>query len=96
MNIIIKPIISEKMSASAEKFNRYGFIVDRKATKTQVKKAVQEIYDVKVEKVNTYIQRGKSTVRNTKSGAIPGQKNTVKKAIVFLNEKDKIDIFSNI
>ena len=96
MSIIIKPIISEKMSASAEKFNRYGFIVDRKATKTQVKKAVQDIYDVKVEKVNTYVQRGKSTVRNTKSGAIPGQKNTVKKAIVFLNEKDKIDIFSNI
>jgi len=96
MSIIIKPIISEKMSASAEKFNRYGFIVDRKATKTQIKKAVQDIYGVKVEKVNTYVQRGKSTVRNTKSGVIAGQKNTVKKAIVFLNEKDKIDIFSNI
>jgi len=96
MNILIKPIISEKMQAVSEKYNRYGFIVDRKATKSQIKFAIEDLYNVQVYKVNTLIQRGKTTVRNTKSGAIPGQKNTVKKAIAFVNKKDKIDIFSNI
>ena len=96
MNILIKPIISEKMQAVSEKFNRYGFIVNRNATKSQIKFAIEDLYGVKVDRINTLIQRGRATVRNTKSGAIPGQKNTVKKAIVFVNKKDKIDIFSNI
>ncbi|PKP19419.1 MAG: 50S ribosomal protein L23 [Bacteroidetes bacterium HGW-Bacteroidetes-20] len=96
MNVLIKPIISEKMQAVSEKFNRYGFIVDRKASKTQIRKAVEDTYGVKVEKVNTLIQRGKSTTRITKARAITGQKNTVKKAIIFVNSKDKIDFYSNI
>lgn len=96
MNVLIKPIISEKMQAVSEKFNRYGFIVDRKATKTQIKKAVEDTYGVKVERVNTLIQRGKATMRITKAGAISGQKNTVKKAIIFVSSKDKIDFYSNI
>ncbi len=96
MNILIKPIISEKMQAVTEKFNRYGFIVDRKASKTQIKHAIEEIYGVKVERINTLIQRGKSTTRHTKAGMIQGQKNTFKKAIVFVSKEDKIDIYSNI
>jgi large subunit ribosomal protein L23 len=96
MNVLIKPIISEKMTLAADKFNRYGFVVDRKATKTQIKKEVEEIYGVKVMQVNTLIQRGKATVRNTKAGMITGQKNNFKKAIVFLNKEDKIDFYSNI
>ncbi len=96
MNILIKPIISEKMQAVPDKFNRYGFIVDRKATKTQIKHAIETVYGVKVERINTLIQRGKATVRHTKSGMIPGQKNTFKKAIVFVSKEDKIDIYSNI
>ncbi len=96
MNILIKPIISEKMQAVTEKFNRYGFIVDRKATKTQIKHAIQQVYGVKVERINTLIQRGKSTARHTKSGMIQGQKNTFKKAIIFVSKEDKIDIYSNI
>ncbi|MCL2168006.1 MAG: 50S ribosomal protein L23 [Lentimicrobiaceae bacterium] len=96
MNILIKPIISEKMQAVSEKYNRYGFIVDRKATKSQIKFAVEELYGIKVDKINTLIQRGRATVRNTKAGQIHGQQNTVKKAIVFVNKKDKIDIYSNI
>lgn len=96
MNIIIKPIISEKMQAISEKFNRYGFIVDRKATKPQIKHALQEIYGIRIERINTLIQRGKAQVRQTKAGMIHGQKNTVKKAIVYVNKEDKIDIYSNI
>jgi large subunit ribosomal protein L23 len=96
MNVLIKPIISEKMQAVSEKFNRYGFIVDRKATKTQIKKAIEDTYGVKVERVNTLIQRGKATTRITKAGAITGQKNTVKKAIIFVNSKNKIDFYSSI
>ncbi|MEG1555708.1 MAG: 50S ribosomal protein L23 [Bacteroidales bacterium] len=96
MNVLIKPIISEKMTAAAEKYNRYGFIVDRKATKTQIKKEVEDIYGVKVLQVNTLVQRGKSSSRYTKAGMINGQKNTVKKAMIFVNKEDKIDFYSNI
>jgi len=96
MNILIKPIISEKMQAVSEKFNRYGFIVDRKATKSQIKYAIEEVYGVRVDRINTLVQRGKATTRNTKAGVIRGQKNTVKKAIVFVNKEDKIDIYSSI
>ena len=96
MNILIKPIISEKMQAVSEKFNRYGFIVDRKATKSQIKFAVEQVYGVQVDRINTLVQRGRATTRNTKAGVIHGQKNTVKKAIVFVNKEDKIDIYSSI
>ena len=96
MGILIKPIVSEKMTAESEKFNRYGFIVDRKATKGQIKKAVEEVYGVKVLKINTLVQRGKATSRYTKGGLIEGQKNTVKKAMVFVSKDEKIDIYSNI
>ncbi len=96
MNVLIKPIISEKMTIISEKYNRYGFIVDRKATKSQIKRDVEEIYGVKVVQVNTLIQRGKSSSRYTKTGVITGQKNTVKKAFVELSKEDKIDFYSNI
>ena len=55
MNIIIKPIITEKMTAMGEKMNRYGFIVNKKANKLQIKKAVEDLYGVDVEAVNTMI-----------------------------------------
>jgi large subunit ribosomal protein L23 len=96
MNILIKPIISEKMQAVSEKYNRYGFIVDRKATKSQIKFAIEEVYGVRIDRINTLVQRGRATSRQTKAGLIHGQKNTVKKAIVFVNKEDKIDIFSSI
>lgn len=96
MNVLIKPIISEKMTMVAEKYNRYGFMVNRKATKDQIKREVEEIYGVKVRQVNTLIQRGKSTSRYTKAGMIVGQKNTFKRAYVFVDKEDKIDFFSNI
>ena len=96
MNIIIKPLVTEKMTAISEKTNRYGFIVDRRADKQQIKDAIEKLYDVKVESVNTLIQRGKSTTRYTKAGLIKGSKSTFKTAYVQLKGDATIDIFSGI
>lgn len=96
MSIIIKPIISEKMTQAAEKYNRYGFMVTRTATKPEIKKEVEAVYGVNVVRVNTLIQRGKSTSRNTKAGVITGKKNNFKKAYVFVDKEQKIDFYSNI
>ncbi len=96
MSIIIKPIISEKMTQAAEKYNRYGFMVTREATKPEIKREVEAVYGVKVVRVNTLIQRGKVQNRNTKAGVITGQKNNFKKAYVFVDKDQKIDFYSNI
>lgn len=96
MSILIKPIISEKMTQTAEKYNRYGFIVTRDATKSEIKREVETVYGVKVVRVNTLIQRGKVMHRNTKAGIITGQRNNLKKAYVFVHKDNKIDFYSNI
>ena len=96
MNIIIKPVITEKMTDLGEKLNRYGFIVHKKANKLQIKKAVEELYGVDVDNVNTMNYSGKQKSRNTKSGAITGRTSAYKKAIVTLAEGETIDFYSNI
>jgi large subunit ribosomal protein L23 len=96
MNIILKPVVTEKMTAISEKYNRYAFVVDRKADKIQIRKAIEELYDVEVDRVNTLIQRGKDASKHTKSGFIRGRKNSFKKAIVQLKNGHTIDFFSNI
>lgn len=84
MGIIIKPIITEKMTAMGDKLGRYGFIVDKKANKIQIKKAVKELYGVEVDEVNTINYPGKFKSRYTKSGVLSGKTNAFKKAIVTL------------
>jgi len=79
MGILIKPIITEKMTAEAEKLNRYGFIVDRKANKIQIKKAVEEMYGVTVVSVNTQQYIGKVKSRNTTRGLAIRRVNRSKK-----------------
>ncbi len=96
MNIIIKPLVTEKMTAISEKTNCYGFIVDRRADKLQIKKAIEKLYEVEVESVNTLIQRGKDSTRYGKSGLIRGSKSSFKKAYVQLKGDATIDIFSGI
>jgi large subunit ribosomal protein L23 len=96
MNILLEPIVTEKMTAHGEDHNRYGFVVDRNANKLQIKKAVEEIYSVKVSKVNTIRYRGKRKVRYTKSGVSAGKTSSYKKAIVTLEEGEVIDFYSNI
>jgi large subunit ribosomal protein L23 len=96
MAIIVKPIVTEKMTALTDKLNRYGFKVDLNANKIQIKQAVQEMYNVTVVSVNTSVQRGKKTSRYTKGGIIKGEKSSYKKAIVTLKQGDVIDLYSNI
>ena len=95
MAIIIKPIVTEKMTALGEK-NRYGFQVERTAGKVEIKKAVEAMYNVQVEAVNTMIVAPKAMQRWTKSGLLRGAKNAYKKAIVTLKEGETIDFYSNI
>ncbi len=96
MNIIVKPLITEKMTAMGEKLNRYGFVVDKNANKLQIKAAVQDLYGVEVEAVNTMNYSGKLKSRYTKTGIIAGSTKAFKKAIVTLAEGETIDFFSNI
>jgi large subunit ribosomal protein L23 len=96
MNILLKPIVTEKMTAQGDKFNRYGFFVDKRANKLQIKKAVEELYSVTVESVNTIRYGGKLKSRNTKSGLLVGKTAATKKAIITLAEGNKIDFYSNI
>lgn len=96
MSIINRPIVTEKMTTQSEVFNRYAFVVDIKANKIEIKKAISDMYDVDVDNVRTMICIGKKRVRGTKSGMITGRTSTYKKAIVTLVEGDSIDFYSNI
>lgn len=96
MGIIIKPIVTEKMTAQGEKLNRYGFVVERSANKIQIKNAVEQRYNVSVADVNTVNYHGKRKSRFTKAGLLKGRANHFKKAYVTLAGEDKIDFYSNI
>lgn len=96
MEIILKPVITEKMTQKGEKLNQYGFIVHKKANKIQIKNAVKELYGVDVVDVNTMNYTGKNKTRFTKSGILSGRTNAFKKAIVTLAEGETIDFYSNI
>ena len=96
MGILIKPIVTEKMTGLGEKLSRYGFIVDRKANKIQIKAEVEKLYGVTVLEVNTLNYHGKRKQRYTKSGLLKGRMNHFKKAYVTLAGDDKIDFYANI
>lgn len=96
MEIILKPIITEKATERSETLNQYGFIVNNKANKLQIKAAVEDLYGVDVIAVNTMNYKGKSSWRYTKTGIVSGKKPDVKKAIVTLAEGETIDFYSNI
>ena len=96
MDIIIKPVITEKMTEMGESLNRYGFIVNRKANKLQIKKAVEDLYGVEVVSVNTMTYRGKTKSRFTRTGIISGKTASYKKAIITVAEGETIDFYSNI
>lgn len=84
------------MTAQGENLNRFAFVVNKKANKIQIKKAVEVMYGVTVEAVNTMIYAGKRKSRYTRTGIIQGRTNSFKKAIVTLAEGDTIDFYSNI
>jgi large subunit ribosomal protein L23 len=96
MSIIIKPIITEKVTKEGEAFNRFGFVVDKKANKVQIKKAVEAAYGVSVVNVNTMNVRPDRTTKYTKSGLISGKTTAYKKAIVQVQEGETIDFYNNV
>jgi len=93
--ILKKPLITEKMTAIMDQRGKYGFVVDHKANKDEIKKAIEDFYGVEVDTVNTMIQRGKAR-RNRRTGQISGYTNKYKKAIVTLKEGFNIDFYENI
>ncbi len=96
MDILIKPIVTEKMTKLGEKLNRYGFIVNDDANKLQIASAVEEMYGVTVNSVNTVRYAGKSKSRFTKAGVISGKTKAFKKAIITVAKGETIDFYSNI
>ena len=96
MGIIIKPIVTEKMTQLGDKLNRYGFRVQKDANKIEIKQAIEAMYDVTVNEVNTMVVAPKKKSRFTKGGVISGKTSAYKKAIVTVKEGDKIDFYSNI
>ena len=96
MAIIVKPLVTEKMTAITEKQNKFGFIVRPDANKIEIKKELEALYNVNVVAANTCKYAGKSKSRYTRAGLIRGRKNAYKKAIVTLKEGETIDFYSNI
>ncbi len=96
MEILVKPIITEKLTAQGEKLNRYGFIVDRSANKIEIKNAIEKAYGVKVASVNTQQYVGKVKTRNTTRGMAVGRVNRNKRAYVTLKDGETIDFYASI
>lgn len=94
--ILLRPLITEKMTADSEKNNRYGFVVATAANKISIRKAVEEEYGVKVTGVRTINVDGKKKSRYTKTGNVVGRSASFKKAIVQLADGDIIDFYENI
>lgn len=87
--VILRPLVTEKGTHQSTRYNAYTFQVNPLATKTQIKTAVEELFGVKVEAVRTQVREGKK--RRFRQSI--GQLATWKKAIVTLNEEDKIEFF---
>ena len=96
MGIIIRPLVTEKMTDITETSNRFGFVVRPEANKLQIKREIEALYNVTVADVNTMKYKGKSKTRYTRAGIISGKTSAYKKAIVTLKEGDTIDFYSNI
>ncbi|MEY8021559.1 50S ribosomal protein L23 [Muriicola sp. E247] len=96
MSVLIKPIITEKMTADSELHNRYGFIVNPGANKLQIKDAVEGTYGVSVKKVRTMNYGPTRKTKYTKTGVQQGKTKAYKKAIVDVAEGDVIDFYSNL
>jgi large subunit ribosomal protein L23 len=95
MQIIKKPLVTEKITALNEK-GVYGFIVDKDANKIQIKEAIEKFYGVNVQSVRTMNYLGKFKTRYTKSKVLSGRRVSYKKAIVKLAEGEMIDIYENV
>ena len=96
MDILIKPILTEKATNESELRNSYTFIVSKSANKVEIKKAVEASYGVSVKKVRTMIYGAETRIRFTKRGIQNSKKGPYKKAIVKVSEGARIDFFANL
>ena len=96
MNILLRPVITEKATADSELKNRFTFLVDTNANKVQIKKAVEKAYGVSVDKVRTMRYGAERKTRFTKTGVQRGKSATTKKAIVQVAEGDTIDFYNKL
>ena len=96
MNILLKPVITEKATADSELKNRFTFLVKTDANKLQIKKAVENTYGVSVDKVRTMRYGAEKRIRYTKTGMQRGKSPRIKKAIVQLSEGDTIDFYNKL
>jgi large subunit ribosomal protein L23 len=94
--VLVKPILTEKINKQQEQLRRYAFRVSRKANKLEIKKAVEEFYGVTVIDVNTIVVPGKNKTRYTKAGFIKGVKPAYKKALVTVAEGETIDLYGTV
>ncbi len=96
MEILKKPVLTEKATVLTEKLNRYTFHCDHRANKLQIASAIEAMYGVNVESVNTMVVVGKMKTRSTKAGMVSGRAAKIKKAVITLKEGEVIDFYSNI
>lgn len=96
MDLIIRPIVTEKITNQTDLFNRYAFVVSRGSNKIDIKKSIEGLYNVKVKSVRTMNYYGKTKSKFTKTGVVRGKKSAFKKAIVELFEGSSIDFYNNV
>ena len=94
--ILISPLISEKMNNLNTKLNKVGFLVSKDSNKIQIKKEVEKMYGVTVTSVDTAVVPGKAKTRYTKKGMSRGMKSSYKKAYVTLAKGENIDFYANV
>ncbi len=95
MSVLIKPLLTEKMTLLADKRQQVGFVCKREATKTEIKNAIEKLYSVEVDWINTIVTAPKRK-KNRRTGQVTGRTNIYKKAICKLKEGQNIDFFENI
>ena len=95
LNILIKPLYTEKIAKLQDEENKYAFEVDRGSNKIEIRKEIEKRFEVKVTKIQTMMVRGKLRQQMTRAGRFYGRRPDWKKAIVTLSEGDKIDLFEN-
>jgi large subunit ribosomal protein L23 len=96
IEVLVRPILTEKILKMQEKLSKYAFIVTEGSNKIEIKRAVEKTFDVTVDSVRTVNVKGKSKQMNTRRGITRGKRPDIKKAIVTLRSGDTIDFFEGI
>ncbi len=95
-NILVRPLITEKLAEISEKNNQFGFIVAYDANKIEIARAIAQKFEVEVVSVNTMKYKGKVKTQFTKKGRFVGRTPRFKKAIVTLKEGQTIDLIGEV